>query len=1634
MKQLTHKRLSAWLLTLVMLVGMLPAMASADEVDDDLSPPAPQEDYGYVRLVFAEGEQLDLYHGEYITECSPTAAVHDGADEDFLTDGDYLALYYEGRLYHKTTLDGVSIDADAVLPAEDFALVPMGELAAQAPPSGAEPAALTTEETTTEPTEETTTEPTEETTTEPTGETTGEPTTEPTTEPTGEEQPAPEVRKAPQRAAGDKYGYASFQFRQSGVKAIYLHSGEYINDCKGDTVPTTWQATAAYPDIYDFIRDGDYKALHYQGFLYLKGDLDLHGANLNVDMMKLGFGISPKIHVREDASLYNSDSLIYSYDTGVEIYLPTGKTLALNAVRPGPGNQLYPGAIRAAGEVTITGGGTLNILYTLTSTESGTTPRTLFGLYGGEGVTLRGSENHGTGPTVNIKMDSGAFGPEANDVVGIYSGRGDLIIKGDSKVKIEMLGHKLGQKTTEEDVNWAIKAKRLELLDNASLEILSHKNVIHDIVLTAESGDVLTVDTTGFLNIRNKGDIQRYDEGTWQHLKHDYPKNNIHIESSAKGAKAKIFRAEQGVKIESFSSYIDNWYNKLNDPEQGDWNWAISGGADPELGTNMYRGNRRIDHLVQADSTTSIYTWGSMEYIYAPQGVATVQKSNGLTMGRDTPEGYSSSVGYAKVLEPKFNDIHVVRKGESVTLTAPGGKGTFLYWYDALRPLPSGSGTSWTNAKQTFTNIQQDMVLVPVRDPMETGPSLSDVGYLAQWDSSLNANNRFAYQDLTFAKGAAFNNAGGGGYTALVPAQLPAYGEKTYAVKDLKGSHVMGLRNSRLFADGNVKGAGDEELAWKKIPTGNYRIAYYDDETGRCFISTPFKFDPPVAPPYISPDTQIFEQSSKTVSVTIAAERNQPIKYCLWDYDKNNWGAYQDYTGPFEVNVTADQDVRIEAYAGAPILNRRSEVRYAVRPSGVPTVKYGDTVVSDGIGRYFYGSIDLTVEAPEGYEVWYRVDEQPSESNMGTRVENGKVTITDCGSHGILYFKLAKVVTVGGQEYRRLSHQETSVLLSKLETLPAPKVTVTTKDGGQTLIPSGNTYTMTENVVTVELGSNGNWLLNATIAYDTNGNATPRLSQSYTKPFEVRGAGTLAVFTLVPKADGGYDYERKECTFKLAESLQKVVVSVLNGDCTAYYTKEDGSEGTITADLYGQELKVGTRVRVVPNKPAGKAFKKWEISNYEEWHIWGTYGVGDYYYSPELVFYVPKPQYSSPTQTKILGITATFGTAAEASISGVTKVDLVMNKTVGESISLNYSNKEMRTISCQWWEGASVGADDKALLSWVTFEPDKTYTVKVTIKANPGAFFTTTSGVAIGHHGGHFTVPDDKIIGTYDTLTFTATPIRQIDLTMPAPLTVGDPLPTIAQVGGVPEGVTIQKLEWPYTTGTTVPDDDSVRAALTLKTDGTHPILVREYPYPTVNGEQHMYTRDSSSHEEVTDGSTVMLGGIDLPVKSKGVTVSGKVKSYNPNNPTTVELMQNGAVKYTVTIDPTTGSGQKEQNFSFNVVAPGTYDLVVTKPGHLSYTVKGVVVGDGPLDLTKHSNAAISTITLLCGDIDGNGFINSTDLGIILKGQNYGKSTATAGDKAADLDGNGFINSTDLGIVLQGQHYGKSAVSVNFGG
>lgn len=1412
-----------------------------------------------------------------------------------------------------------------------------------------------------------------------------------------------------------RYSHIQLKFSEDYISSsdrILLRDCEYIVKNSPDATPILLPAGEL--EQVDFVQNGDYVALYYNGCLNLKGDLT--GACIDMQAPRWG-DIKVKtmmINVRDNVTLDGKSCLLYGYDQNLWLRIAPGKTLTINADR----SQLYK--YRAAiysngGDVTVSGGGTLNINYQGKTNPGENEYKIVEGIYG-SWVSFEYDDDprYLGSPTVNINMNNGESGPEGDAVYGIHATSG-LTVEDDAKLKIEVSGRNVkrsGESDSNGRVNHAIVGKSMSVLDNASVDIISHKNVVTDISLTGD-GDALTVNTTGHLNIKNEGNVTFADQDADWNRKNGYPSDNIYLHGT--DATFKIEKAEDGVTIDSYSDSVDQWYT--GGAFDMEWYWPVHGNIT--LGQNMYRGDHRVGVLVETGTYTSEYTWGSAKYIYSTTGVATVKKSPGLTMDSHAPADnpHGSQLYYAKVMEPKFNDIYVVPKGGSVVLV--GGediaKGKFLYWYDALHPTGTETGTSWTDSIKTFTNIQQDMVLVPVRDPMKTGPTLSDVGYSLQWDKGVTKQTRYAYQDLTFEK--VDNISTSGGYQVmLVPAQLPRYGEKTYAVNDLKNRPVMEMRSSRLYADKNAHGTdGAMNGSFLNIPTGSYRIAYYDDQTGKCFFSKPFTFDPPVAPPYISPDTKI-EDTGGTKTVKITAERGAAIWYQQWDYAKNTWGGYIRYTEPFDVTVTADQDVRIAAYAGAPILDRRSEVRYAVRPTGKPTVKYGETNVGDGNGRYFYDSIDLTVEAPDGYEVWYLVGDRPSESNMGTKVgEDGKVTITDSGSHGILFFKLAKAFTVDGVTYRKLSHDYAAVHLSKLTELPAPKVTVKTKEGGQTLIPSGNTYTMTENVVTVTLEPNGNWPLNATIAYDTNGNGSPTFSKSYTTPFDVRGAGTIAVFTLVPKANGGYKYERKAYTFKLAESLERVPVSTYNSStCTAYYTDENGVEREITS--FSQELKVGTRVRVVPNTPTGQAFKKWEIGNYSEYSIWENPTDGQY--NPELIFHVPKP-INDPNnhKPKTLTITATFAEASEANISGVTKVDLAMNNKVGESISLNYSNKDMRTISCQWWVGDSVGAEGDALPGAVSFDPDKTYTVKVTIKANPGASFANSAGVAIGNWGEHFTVPNGKITrtGTGDTLTFTATPIRQIDLTMPAPLTIGDPLPTAAQIDGLPTGVTVQALEWPGTSGNTVPEPvyGTVRAALTLKTDGTRPFMVgvSEYKHLTVNGDIVCQYARNSSNDYVTDGSKVTIN-IDLPVKAKGVEVSGTVTSYGSDSEAvTVTLLQGTSVIGSPQVlTGASGSAPYSQTYSFATVPAGTYTLKVEKKGHAPFT-KEITVGD--------SNVTEDVTVYLIGDVDGNGKVEQKDSMILSR---YfagwsGYETKIVSSAAADVDQDGELKLKDSMIL-----------------
>ncbi len=1643
MRQLTHKRLTAWLLTLVMALSLLPAAALADEADDGLSPPAPQEDYGYVRLVFSEGEQLDLHHGEYITECSPTAEIFGNASEDFITDGEYAALYYEGRLYHKAALDGVSINADAVLPAEDFALVPMGELAAQAPSLGAEPVALTVEGTTGETTEGTTGETTEGTTggttegtnggttggitggttegttegttqgtTEGTAEgtnegTTGgtnggttEGTTEGTAEGTTEQQETlpplvPPVMKAPLRAAAEPdktYGMVVLNFPplNNESRAIKLYNGQYITECDPDA--HVWSGVPH--------AESDYLVWYLEGILFLNGNLQDVRINLR-NAMRYPPKQSVLVCVVNDVVMSGYDVLLDLQDgPDVKLQIDTGKSLTLNLTKtaqsPGRGYAIYG---REGAKLTVCGGGELNI-NTVGRNE---------GQYYAGGIVLSGGltlEDDRGSPYVNIKVTGGTSGFNGDQAIGIDAS--NVKVKDDSTLKITIESGRDFDPATEYwtkpknviQKNYAISAGTMEVLGKASVEIVSKKNVVTDVLLGGGDGTALKVDTEGYFNIWNQGNIVRYPETDTLHTRYDHPYTNI---ETWKDAKVELIRAEQGVSINSESTRIEYWATEGSD------SWAILA-KEIVLGPDMYQGSCPYE-AVQENGAE--YYRGEFNYIWSPTGVATVKVSRGLIMDHEVPPGASSSVYFAKVIEPEHEDTHVVRKGDELKLTAPTGKGKFLCWYDALHPEGSGNGTSWTNTTQTFSNIQQDMVLVPVRDPMTTGPDLSPVSYTTEYDSDTGTTTRYAYQDMTFAKEDSISNGSGGYRVMLVPAQLPRYGENTYASKDLKGRPVMGLRNSRLYADAKPSGAYGTTLAWENIPEGSYRIAYDDDATGRCYFSQPFTFNPPVAPPYIAPGSGISDTNNHAPeTVTLTVERNKHIEYRVWNSSTNKWTSLQRYTGPFPVDVSVSNDVRIEAYAGSSAFGIKSEAYYAVRPTGAPTVKYGDTVLSeDSVPRYFSGAIELTVEAPEGYEVWYREGQVPAESSnsaevIGNRAENGKAIITTSGNSGKVYFKLAKSFTVNGREYRKLSHNYAVVHLTKLDTLPAPEVTVTPKNGGTPLTPSGpNTYTIKE-FVNVALAKPSGWPLNATMAYDTSGGTSPQNAVPYTAPFEVRGEKTISVFTRVPKAGGGYDYERENYVFKVDPSVKKVLLVVRNA--TAYDSNGNVLPNTSTS---GVNVPIGARIKVVPTVPSGKIFKNWSCGQ-------NIYDTPNDKFKEELFFTIPDTN-------QMLILNAEFADQSEATITGDTKVLLTMGKTqyngndvfmqgtVGDSVDLFINQSAgvdyhaLRTISYQWWEGESVGTVDNALSTWATFDKNKTYTVKVTITANKGTKFADYAGVQFGTYGKFLKMKDVTLSTDGKTLTFVATPLREMNLTLPT-LHEGDNLSKVQESFNTqlsPMGYEVEQLTWESGTPAIAGSAGTNYRINTLK-------LKLKQNRPLVDNKV-VIDGTYCFHESDSNGSLVVVGGstktITVIVKSKGVSVSGTVKSYGDTGENiTVQLIEAGHTEPSYE-DIVPGNSAA---YSFATVPAGTYTLKVMKKGHAPWTEEITVGTD---------NVAKDVTIYLYGDINGDGFVKANDKAFLARYLAYwpGYETLPVYPAVADLNGDGFIKANDKAILAR---------------
>ena len=124
--------------------------------------------------------------------------------------------------------------------------------------------------------------------------------------------------------------------------------------------------------------------------------------------------------------------------------------------------------------------------------------------------------------------------------------------------------------------------------------------------------------------------------------------------------------------------------------------------------------------------------------------------------------------------------------------------------------------------------------------------------------------------------------------------------------------------------------------------------------------------------------------------------------------------------------------------------------------------------------------------------------------------------------------------------------------------------------------------------------------------------------------------------------------------------------------------------------------------------------------------------------------------------------------------------------------------------------------------------------------------------------------------------------------------------------------------------------------------------------------------------------------------------------------------------------------GQKAQSFSFDAVAAGTYDLVVTKLGHLTYTITGVKVESGNVDLAADTSKVYSTITLLAGDVDQDGNINESDVSVIRYASNINKPVSSAANPLADVDGDGNVNESDVSIVRYAVHINKNTGHCTF--
>ena len=414
----------------------------------------------------------------------------------------------------------------------------------------------------------------------------------------------PPVMKAPLRAAAEPdktYGMVVLNFPplNNESRAIKLYNGQYITECDPDA--HVWSGVPH--------AESDYLVWYLEGILFLNGNLQDVRINLR-NAMRYPPKQSVLVCVVNDVVMSGYDVLLDLQDgPDVKLQIDTGKNLTLNLTKtaqsPGRGYAIYG---REGAKLTVCGGGELNI-NTVGRNE---------GQYYAGGIVLSGGltlEDDRGSPYVNIKVTGGTSGFNGDQAIGIDAS--NVKVKDDSTLKITIESGRDFDPATEYwtkpknviQKNYAISAGTMEVLGKASVEIVSKKNVVTDVLLGGGDGTALKVDTEGYFNIWNQGNIVRYPETDTLHTRYDHPYTNI---ETWKDAKVELIRAEQGVSIDSESTRIEYWATEGSD------SWAILA-KEIVLGPDMYQGSCPYE-AVQENGAE--YYRGEFNYIWSPTGVA----------------------------------------------------------------------------------------------------------------------------------------------------------------------------------------------------------------------------------------------------------------------------------------------------------------------------------------------------------------------------------------------------------------------------------------------------------------------------------------------------------------------------------------------------------------------------------------------------------------------------------------------------------------------------------------------------------------------------------------------------------------------------------------------------------------------------------------------------------------------------------------------------------------------------------------------------------------------------------------------------------------------------------------------------